>query len=90
MCRNIQTLFNYDPPATDEEINAAALQYVRKISGYNKPSKVNEEAFEIAVQEVAAVTRTLLDGLTTKAEPKNREKEAEKRKARNLIRFGNG
>lgn len=88
MCRNIQTLFNFDPPAEDEEIEAAALQYVRKISGYNKPSKANQEAFDTAVQEVLLATRKLVDGLTTSSPPKNRLIEAEKRRERNKKRFG--
>ena len=75
MCRNIKTLFNYDPPPTDEEIRASALQYVRKISGYREPSQANQEAFDKAVEEVAAATRQLLNCLTTKAPPRNRELE---------------
>ena len=82
MCRNIRTLHNFEPPATEEEVQAAALQYVRKISGTTRPSKANEEAFEQAVLEVAAITRTLLDALVTSAAPKNREVEAEKARAR--------
>ena len=82
MCRNIRPLHNFEPPATEEEVSAAALQYVRKISGYNKPSAANAEAFDRAVDEVARTTITLLDELTTKAPPKNREAEAEKRRAR--------
>jgi hypothetical protein len=82
MCRNIRTLHNFEPPASEEEIHDAALQYVRKISGSTKPSKANEEAFDRAVEEVAAVTRTLLDSLTTTAPPKDREVEAEKRRER--------
>ena len=73
MCRNIRTLYNFDPPATDEEIIAASLQYVKKITGYNKPSKVNEEAFNRAINEIAMVTRDLLDKLETSAKPRNRE-----------------
>lgn len=88
MCRNIRTLFNFDPPATDEEVYAAAIQYVRKISGYNKPSKGNEEAFNRAVNEIASVSRTLLDTLETNAEPRNREVEAERARARAAKRFG--
>jgi len=87
MCRNIRTLHNFDPPATEEEIDDAALQFVRKISGSNKPSRTNAEAFDRAVVEVAAATRTLLDGLVTSAPPKNREAEAEKRRARSAMRF---
>ena len=87
MCRNIRTLHNFDPPATEDEIHDAALQYVRKISGSTKPSQVNEEAFEAAVGEIAASTRALLDRLVTSAAPKNREVEAEKRRARAAARF---
>jgi hypothetical protein len=87
MCRNIRTLHNFDPPATDEEIHASALQYVRKISGSTKPSQANAEAFDEAVEAVAAVTRELLDRLVTKAPPKNREIEAAKAKARSEARF---
>lgn len=87
MCRNIRTLHNFDPPATDEEIHASALQYVRKISGSTKPSQANAEAFDEAVEAVAAVTRDLLDQLVTKVPPKNREVEAAKAKARSEARF---
>jgi hypothetical protein len=87
MCRNIRTLHNFDPPASDEEIRAAALQYVRKISGYTKPSKANAEAFEQAIDEVAEVSTTLLDRLVTAAAPKDREVEAAKRRARAEQRF---
>ena len=87
MCRNIRTLHNFDPAATDEEIRASALQYVRKISGTTKPSKVNEEAFNRAVDRVAHVTAHLLDELVTTAPPKNREVEAAKRRARSAQRF---
>jgi hypothetical protein len=87
MCRNIQTLFNFDPEATDEEIRNASLQYVRKISGFTKPSRVNEEAFARAVDEVTAATRRLVDGLVTAAPPKDREAEAERRRARSAARF---
>jgi hypothetical protein len=87
MCRNIRQLHNFDPPATKEEAHDAALQYVRKISGSNKPSKANAEAFDRAVEEVTAATMTLLDSLVTKAPPKNREVEAAKRKARSAERF---
>jgi hypothetical protein len=87
MCRNIRTLHNFDPPATDEEIQASALQYVRKISGSTKPSQANAEAFEEAVEAVAAVTHELLDRLVTKAPPRDREIEAAKAKARSEARF---
>ena len=87
MCRNIRTLHNFDPPATDEEIQASALQYVRKISGYTKPSQANAEAFEQAIDEVAAVSTELLDRLVTSAPPKDREVEAAKRRARAEQRF---
>jgi hypothetical protein len=88
MCRNIKTLFNFDPPVTDEEIRAASLQFVRKISGFNKPSKSNETAFEAAIEEVTAVSSRLLHSLETTATPKNREEEAAKAKARAAVRFG--
>ncbi|WP_453993645.1 DUF2277 domain-containing protein [Bacillus nitroreducens] len=88
MCRNIRTLYNFDPPATDEEIHAAALQYVKKITGFNKPSKINEEAFNQAISEIAEVTRNLLNSLETKAEPRNREVEAERARIRSAKRFG--
>jgi len=87
MCRNIKTLYNFDPPANDEEVSAAALQYVRKISGFNKPSQANEEAFERAVAEVTEVSARLLDSLVATAPPKDREVEAAKRKARAEERF---
>jgi hypothetical protein len=87
MCRNIRTLHNFDPPATQEEVHEAALQYVRKISGSNKPSRANAEAFDRAVEEVAATTWALLGGLTTSAPPKSREAEAAKRRARAKVRF---
>jgi hypothetical protein len=87
MCRNIRQLHNYDPPATQEEVHEAALQYVRKVSGSSKPSKANAEAFERAVEEVAASTAALLDSLVTNAPPKNREVEAAKRRARAEQRF---
>jgi hypothetical protein len=87
MCKNIQTLHNFDPPATDEEVRAAALQYVRKVSGSNKPSRANAEAFDRACEEVAAATRRLLDGLVAAAPPKNREVEAARRRARAQARF---
>jgi hypothetical protein len=88
MCRNIKMLFNFDPPVTPEEIRAASLQYVRKISGCNKPSKANEAVFLKAVEEVAAVSSRLLASLETNAEPRNREEEAAKAKARSAERFG--
>ena len=87
MCRNIHTLFNYEPPATDEEVRDAALQYVRKISGYTKPSRTNEQAFARAVDEVAAATKRLLDGLVTTAAPRDREVEAERARVRAAKRF---
>jgi hypothetical protein len=87
MCRNIRTLFNFEPPATDEEIYAASLQFIRKLSGYNKPSKVNEIAFNRAVVQVAAVARSLLDSLETTAEPRDREIEAARGRARAAQRF---
>jgi len=87
MCRNIKNLFNFDPPVTDEEIRASSLQFVRKISGFNKPSKANEAAFFAAVDEVSAVSTRLLRSLETNAPPKNREEEAAKAKARAAERF---
>jgi hypothetical protein len=88
MCRNIKTLFNFDPPVTQEEIRAASLQFVRKISGFTKPSKQNEAAFLKAVDEVAEVSARFLRSLETTAPPKNREEEASKAKARAALRFG--
>ncbi len=88
MCRNIRTLFNFDPPATDAEIRAASLQFVRKLSGFTAPSKVNEAAFTAAIDEVVAVARRLIDALVTQAEPKLREVEAAKAKLRSAARFG--
>ena len=88
MCRNIKTLFNFEPPATDVEVRASALQFVRKISGFNKPSKANEDVFNLAVDEVAAVAHQLLDSLVTNAPSRNREIEAAKAKARAATRFG--
>ena len=88
MCRNIKTLFNFDPPATEDEIRAASLQFVRKLSGFNKPSQVNQELFEQSLDEVAQVAERLLRGLVTNSQPKNREEEAEKARARNLKRLG--
>jgi hypothetical protein len=87
MCRNIRTLHNFEPPATEDEVHASALQYVRKISGFTKPSQANAEAFDRAVDEVAHVTRHLLDALVTNAPPKDREVEAEKRRARARERY---
>jgi len=87
MCRNIKTLFNFDPPATDEEIRAASLQFVRKLSGFNAPSRANEAAFNAAIEEVAAIARRLIDSLETQAPPKNREEEAAKARARAAERF---
>jgi len=88
MCRNIKTLFNFDPPVTAEEIRDASLQFVRKISGFNKPSKANEAAFLAAVQEIAGISSRLIDSLETNAPPKNREEEATKARARAAARFG--
>ena len=88
MCRNIKTLFNFDPPVTDDEVRAAALQFVRKISGFTKPSKANELLFQAAVDEIAGVSARLLYALETNAPPKNREEEAAKAKARSAERFG--
>lgn len=90
MCRNIKTLFNFDPPATDDEIAAASLQFVRKLSGFNEPSKANEVAFNHAIKEVAVVARKLLDSLVTNAEPRNRELEIERARSRAAKRFGAG
>jgi hypothetical protein len=87
MCRNIKTLFNFDPPVTEEEIRAASLQFVRKVTGFNKPSKANEAAFLAAVEEIAAVSRDLLGTLETNAPPKNRADEAAKARARAAQRF---
>ncbi len=87
MCRNIRVLHNFDPPASRDEVHAAAVQYVRKISGTSKPSQANQEAFDQAVLEVADATRRLLDGLTTNAPPKNREEEAAKARARAEVRY---
>jgi hypothetical protein len=88
MCRNIRTLYNFEPPATDEEIYAASLQFIRKLSGYNKPSKANEVAFNRAVVQVAAVARMLIDTLETNAEPRDRAVEAARAKERSAQRFG--
>lgn len=90
MCRNIRQLHNFDPPATDDEVHDAALQFVRKVSGSTNPSKANGEAFNRAVEEVAAATRILLDSLVTTAPPKNREEEAAKRRAKYEARFTRG
>ena len=88
MCRNIKPLFNFEPPVTDDEVRAAALQFVRKISGFTKPSKANEEAFDRAIVEVAAAARRLMDSLVTTAAPRDREIEAAKAKARSAERYG--
>lgn len=88
MCRNIKPLFNFDPPATDDEVHASALQYVRKVSGYNAPSQANEAAFNRAVEQVTRATRELVDALITSAPPKDRDVEAAKRRERALQRFG--
>jgi hypothetical protein len=90
MCRNIKPLFNFDPPVTPEEIQAASLQFVRKVSGFTKPSKANEAAFTTAVEEIAAVSERLLASLETNAPPRNRDEEVAKARARNAIRFGDG
>ncbi len=89
MCRNIKTLFNFDPPVTDTEVQAASLQFVRKITGFTKPSKANEQAFQDAVDRVAEISMGLLRTLETTAPPKNREEEAAKAKAKSLLRFPN-
>ena len=88
MCRNIRPLFNFDPPASEDEIRASALQFVRKVSGYTKPSQVNRAAFDQAIDEISDVTRRLLDALQTSAPPRNREAEAEKARERAAARFG--
>ena len=90
MCRNIKTLFNFEPPATEIEIRDASLQFVRKLSGFNVPSKANEAAFERAVEEVAAAARDLVGSLVTTAEPRNRDVEAARARARSALRFGSG
>lgn len=87
MCRNIRTLFNFDPPATNDEVRAAALQFVRKLSGFNKPSKANEAAFDQAIESVTAAARALIASLSTDAPPKNREIEAAKARERSRLRF---
>jgi hypothetical protein len=88
MCRNIRTLFNFDPPVTEEEVRAASLQFVRKISGFNKPSKANEAAFLSAIDDIAGIALRLLTSLETTAPPKNREEEAAKARERSMARFG--
>ena len=88
MCRNIKTLFNFEPPATDEEIQASSLQFVRKLSGFTKPSRANEAAFETAVADVTAVARLLLASLVTNSEPRDREVETARARARTAVRFG--
>jgi hypothetical protein len=90
VCRNIKTLYNFEPPATDDEIRASALQFIRKVSGFSKPSKANEAAFSTAVDEVAQITQVLLSSLETNAPPKNREEEAAKARARAAKRFSRG
>ena len=87
MCRNIKTLYNFDPPVTDEEVRAASLQFVRKISGFTKPSRANEDAFDRAIDEVAGAAQRLMDSLVTNAPPRDREVEAEKAKARAAERY---
>ncbi|MDB5937151.1 MAG: hypothetical protein JWQ01_4495 [Massilia sp.] len=87
MCRNIKTLFNFEPPATDEEIRAASLQFVRKLSGFNSPSQANQAAFDKAVEEVAKAATSLIGSLVTNADPRDREVEARRAKARNAVRF---
>lgn len=89
MCRNIKTLYNFEPSATEEEIRAAALQFVRKVTGFTKPSQINEEAFNMAIDEITAITSKLFESLETNANPKNREAEAAKAKARAAKRFSN-
>lgn len=88
MCRNIKTLFNFEPPATDEEIRAASLQFVRKLSGFNSPSKLNQDAFQRAVEDVAGTARRLIDSLVTTADPRDREIEAERARTKSANRFG--
>jgi hypothetical protein len=88
MCRNIRTLFNFEPPATDEEIRAASLQFVRKVSGFTKPSKANGEAFDRAIDEIARSARTLIDAMVTSAAPRDREIEAAKARERGAVRYG--
>ena len=88
MCRNIKTLFNFEPPATDEEIEAASLQFVRKLSGFTKPSRANEAAFEMAIADITAVAKTLLASLVTNSEPRDREEETARARVRTAARFG--
>jgi len=88
MCRSIKPLFNFEPPATTDEVRAASLQFVRKISGYNKPPKANEEAFNLAVERIAAAAQEMLDSLVTNAPPRDREEEAERARERSAVRFG--
>ena len=88
MCRNIKTLYNFDPPATTDEVNASALQFVRKLSGFNKPSKANEEAFELAVERVAAAAQEMLNSFVTNAPPRDREVGAARAKERSALRYG--
>ena len=88
MCRNIKTLFNFEPPATTDEVNASALQFVRKLSGFNKPSRANEEAFNLALERVSAAAQEMLNSLQTNAPPRDREVEAARAKARAAVRFG--
>jgi hypothetical protein len=90
MCRNIRPLFNFDPPATDEEVRAASLQFVRKLAGFTKPSQANSEAFDRAVEEIAGVARTLIDSLVTSAEPRDRAEWIARARARSAQRFGQG
>ena len=89
MCRNIKTLFNFDPPATTDEVHASSIQFVRKLSGFNKPSKANEEAFNLAIERVAAAAQEMLNTLVTNAPPRDREIEAARAKERAAVRFGN-
>ncbi|MET0283196.1 MAG: DUF2277 domain-containing protein [Polyangiales bacterium] len=89
MCRSIKTLFNFEPPATDDEVRAASLQFVRKLSGFSKPSQANEAAFALAVEQVTNAARTLLDTMSTNAPPKDRDVEAERARERSKLRFGN-
>ncbi|HTH37101.1 MAG TPA: DUF2277 domain-containing protein [Pyrinomonadaceae bacterium] len=90
MCRNIKTLFNFEPPATSDEVRAASIQFVRKLSGFNRPSKANEEAFDLAVERVAAAAQEMLNSMITTAPPRDRDTEAARAKARAAIRFGTG
>jgi len=89
MCRNIKTLFNFDPPATTDEVHASSIQFVRKLSGFNKPSKANEEAFNLAIERVAAAAQEMLNTLVTNAPPRDRDVEAARAKERAAVRFGN-